>query len=453
MEDIWLDAQMRRCTIRLQDAISAVHLTMHRPAFGQSITPKRGSVLASPAMANWNPEPDYFFHWLRDSALVMDAVTTLGRRAVTPAGRSHWKSIFDDFVAFSLDLNTIDGGNFLPADYRTRVDPGCHQYLRDESDMALVRGDAVLGEPRFNPDGTPDTHRWARPQYDGAALRAITGLRHWQWVAGWGCPPAPALAALIFADLDFTLSRADHQCIGPWETDHAVDHHYYTTVTQCGALHHGALWAAGQGDAARAALYGDTARALSAALDLHWDDQNKFYRAARARVAADAEDHLDISVIMGVNHAHLPGLRHSVNDDRVRATLVALETMFIRDYPINAGGVGPAMGRFKSDVYFSGGAYYFSTFAAAEFYYRLATAGDRDLIARGDAIMALACRTIPLDGHLSEQFSKVSGEQNSARDLTWSYASFIAAYNARQQALVRHNTPLHRVILPGVRHG
>lgn len=453
MEDIWLDAQMRRCTIRLQNAISAVQITLHRPAFGQSITPRRGSVLASPAMADWNPEPDYFFHWLRDSALVMDAVTTLGRRSPTPAGQSHWNSIFDDFVAFSLDLNTIDGRNFLPADYRTRVDPGCHQYLRDESDMASVRGDAALGEPRFNPDGTPDTHRWARPQYDGAALRAITGLRHWQLAMEQGRTPAPALVALILADLDFTLSRADHPCIGPWETDHAIDHHYYTTVIQCGALHHGALWAADRGDAIRADLYRDAARALLVALDLHWDDQNKFYRAARGQAAADPEDHLDISVIMGVIYANLPGPRHSVDDDRVRSTLSALETLFARDYPINAGGAGPAMGRFKSDVYFSGGAYYFSTFAAAEFYYRLAAAGDHALIARGDAMMALARRTIPLDGHLSEQFSKVSGEQNSARDLTWSYASFITAYHARQQALVRHDIPLRRVILPGVSHG
>ncbi len=32
------------------------------------------------------------------------------------------------------------------------------------------------------------------------------------------------------------------------------------------------------------------------------------------------------------------------------------------------------MGRYEGDIYFTGGAFYFSTLAAAEFYYRFATA-------------------------------------------------------------------------------
>ena len=39
-------------------------------------------------------------------------------------------------------------------------------------------GDALLGEPRFNPDGTIDILQWARPQYDGPALRALACLRY-----------------------------------------------------------------------------------------------------------------------------------------------------------------------------------------------------------------------------------------------------------------------------------
>ena len=46
-------------------------------AFVQIIVPKPGSVVASPVLAAYDPEPDYFFHWYRDSALVMDALRLL----------------------------------------------------------------------------------------------------------------------------------------------------------------------------------------------------------------------------------------------------------------------------------------------------------------------------------------------------------------------------------------
>ena len=39
--------------------------------------PKPGSVVASPVLAAYDPEPDYFFHWYRDSAVVMDALRLL----------------------------------------------------------------------------------------------------------------------------------------------------------------------------------------------------------------------------------------------------------------------------------------------------------------------------------------------------------------------------------------
>ena len=58
-------------------SISPVGIVKLRPRFGQVIVPKPGSVVASPVLAAYDPEPDYFFHWYRDSALVMDALRLL----------------------------------------------------------------------------------------------------------------------------------------------------------------------------------------------------------------------------------------------------------------------------------------------------------------------------------------------------------------------------------------
>jgi glucoamylase len=40
----------------------------------------------------------------------------------------------------------------------------------------------------------------------------------------------------------------------------------------------------------------------------------------------------------------------------------------------------------------------------------------------------------PADGALSEQVDRATGQQTSARHLTWSYAAFIGAARARSRA-------------------
>jgi glucoamylase len=121
----------------------------------------------------------------------------------------------------------------------------------------------------------------------------------------------------------------------------------------------------------------------------------------------------------------------------MHATLAALERLFAADYPINhrrPGSRGPAMGRYAGDVYYSGGAYYFSTLGAAEFCFRAAAGvrADAAWIARGDAYLETVRIHTPESGELSEQFDKKTGVQSSAKQLAWSYAAFISCVTARR---------------------
>jgi glucoamylase len=98
------------------------------------------------------------------------------------------------------------------------------------------------------------------------------------------------------------------------------------------------------------------------------------------------------------------------------------------------------MGRYEGDVYYSGGAYYFSTLGAAEFCFLAAAAGaqggaDR-WIARGDAFLETVRAFTPESGDLSEQFDQRAGEQTSAKHLAWSYAAFISCVAARRAAIL-----------------
>src|SRR5947207_1953354 len=87
--ETWIDRQYGFSAKAILESVSPVGIVKTRPGFGQTIVPKRGSIIASPVLADWNPDPDYFFHWFRDSAIVIDAMRvlhedgTLGAEALT----------------------------------------------------------------------------------------------------------------------------------------------------------------------------------------------------------------------------------------------------------------------------------------------------------------------------------------------------------------------------------
>src|SRR3546814_14385570 len=86
--DAWIAAQARHSATAMEQAISATRLVRRREAYGQVMVPAPGSVLASPVIADWDPEPDSFFHWVRESAIVMRSVAALMQDAESEAQRA-----------------------------------------------------------------------------------------------------------------------------------------------------------------------------------------------------------------------------------------------------------------------------------------------------------------------------------------------------------------------------
>ena len=292
----------------------------------------------------------------------------------------------------------------------------------------------MLGEVRYNADCTIDFLKWSRPQYDGVAARALTCLRF------LNTPPAlPQMhehaAALLRQDLDYTLKHAGALSVDIWEEENAL--HYYTVLLQYEALRQGAVWAARRGDTVLAAAWSEAADRLRTGLEAFWSAEKGFLLSRIMPPGGTTAKELDVSVILGVLHSGRKEGPHSIGDARVAATLARLEALFAADYALNRqAGAALAFGRYEGDTYFSGGAYFFCTFGAAEFYYRrAAAAGDASLIAKGDAILGMARRSIPPSGEISEQFDQATGAQTSAKSLTWSYASYLTCWRARNAAL------------------
>ncbi len=431
----WGGELVRHCAAKLVKCISATDLEMNRSGFGQVIRPAPGSVLASPSVAFDSGAPDYFFHWIRDSAAVMDAARILAKAGEPSAD---WAALFNEFVQFSLDLRKIDGPRFLGSgDFRAKTLPEMQQYLRPNEEIAAVHGNAVPGEARYNADGSLDFLRWNRPQHDGPASRALVAMRFEEDGIRISGETKGRLTELIHTDLAYTAKNAGQLCYDIWEEEFA--RHYYTLLVQVSALEKGAARADRGGMAADATFFSARARDLRRMLDAFGAPSLGFYRSRTQGPGGESPKALDFAVILGVLHAGLDKGSHSVQDKQVMLTFRKLQELFAAEYAINsAGGQGIMFGRYKGDSYVSGGAYYFSTFGAAEYYYRLAQTDPGHqvaLIERGDAILSRIREFIPASGCLSEQFDQTTGEQTSAKDLSWSYACFITAWYARQMAL------------------
>ena len=108
--DDWIDDEARFAASAMLRAVSATNLIKERPGFGQRVVPARGSVLASPVPAAYDPDPDYFFHWFRDLAIIIDALRVAEvERLETQAAVERLR----EFVAFDLAVRKLDGREFV----------------------------------------------------------------------------------------------------------------------------------------------------------------------------------------------------------------------------------------------------------------------------------------------------------------------------------------------------
>lgn len=420
----WIDAQTQVSAERMALVVSATSLVKTRAGFAQTVTPARGSVLAAPTVAD--VPPDYFFHWVRDSAAVMDAAIVLVKNGVHA---DEWRNAFEDFVEFSLGLRDISGPRFLAeaGDFRSLMDPGFLQFVRPDDELAAIEGGRVPGDVRYSADGKLDFIRWNRPQHDGPAARALMGMSAVTAGISSSRKAEVRLTDLIRGDLDYTLQHAGDPCFDVWEEESAQ--HYYTALLQYAALSRGSDWALTRGEHDYAGCLKRAAGEMVVLLDTFWSEEKGYFRSRIFADGTGSPKDPDFAVLMGVLHAGLDDGPHSARDPRVFSTLKASEALFARTLGINRGRTkGLAYGRYDGDDYVGGGAWYFCTLAAAELYYRR---GER---AAGDAILEHVRGTLPANGSMTEQFDRDTAAQTSAPDLGWSYAAFITAGEARRQA-------------------
>src|SRR5580693_455387 len=139
--DRWIERQYRHSAAAMLRSVSPLGIVKHRPGFAQSVQPRKGSIVASPVLGAYDPEPDYFFHWFRDAAVVLEALLVLYRESADPAFLAH----FADFARFSWSLQDLDGRLIAALPWRDAVAQDFKQFLRSEENLSAAHGEVLLG--------------------------------------------------------------------------------------------------------------------------------------------------------------------------------------------------------------------------------------------------------------------------------------------------------------------
>ena len=271
------------------------------PTSGSALSPRPGSVLASPVLAAYDPDPDYFFHWFRDSAIVIDALRTAredGRVDATAVDRLR------EFVEFSQSVRGLDGREFIrdgavPGQVRAVLSAICAAQRGDRGGLRRrgAGGSARQSgrNARLHPLGAP-AERWAGAR--GSRAHALARGR----ARPRGDPSERPCSSSSIGDLDFVLSRARAPSFDIWEEERG--YHYFTQLVQAEALARGAEWLEEAGEAARARACRAAADALAPSLDAYWSTADGFYRSRMSVTGGGSpQKALDIAVILGVLHA------------------------------------------------------------------------------------------------------------------------------------------------------
>ncbi|KAI1084431.1 carbohydrate-binding module family 20 protein [Whalleya microplaca] len=399
-----------------------------------------GVVVASPSTS----EPDYFYTWTRDAALVFK---TIAQRFAASYDATLQTQI-QNYIIAQASLQNLDNPSGTLSD------------------------GTGLGEPKFNADLSAFTDSWGRPQRDGPALRAIALMEYADWLLanGYESTVTDVIWPIVKNDLAYVAQYWNQSGFDLWEEVQGSS--FFTVAAQHRSLVQGSGLATTLGESPDD--YDAVAPQILCFQQTFWSSEG--YALANIN-GNNGRSGKDANVILASIHSFDPALGCDAAtfqpcSDRALSSHKVIVDSFRDIYTLNSGipaGTAPAVGRYPEDTYYSGNPWYLNTLAAAEQLYDalyvwqtegVITVTDVSLaffqdfsadVAAGDyasdsetytalfdAITAYAegfvdvvSQYTPDGGALAEQFGREDGTPLSARDLTWSYASFLSAVARR----------------------
>ncbi|MDA8793778.1 glycoside hydrolase family 15 protein, partial [Bacteriovoracaceae bacterium] len=393
-----------------------------------------GFIIASPSL-----EPNYYFHWVRDAALVM---------------KSLFKYLSDKEKIVFFD------------DYAKLV-------LQHQNTKTNI---SSLGEVKYKKDGTAYTGPWGRPQNDGPALRSLTLIEYFLYIKSnnlkYSLPDDhfyslnPKSHAVIKKDLDYIVKVWKEKDYDLWEE--VKGDHFFTKMVQAEALLQGMKVANLYGDSISAIKYESTYEEINEFLNKFFNVSQKYFFSTINWSGGHntKTTYIDTATILAFNQ-----IKHPYNINSNNNFKKVVDT-FRNLYKINKNRNEYALGRYPEDFYFGGNPWFLLTAAAGEYIYKMVDRVNRQykisssqfpkdfipgfkipqtkqfspeqknqllqaLFSYGDEFLKTIQKHVDLNsGRMDEQFHRDNGYMLSAKHLTWSYSAFLSMKKARDKAQV-----------------
>lgn len=369
-----------------------------------------GAVIASPSQK----DPDYFYHWTRDAGLSMFEIAREYRMTQSLDRKSKLENLLKNWVDFEIRA-------------------------QESSSRAFGK----LGEPKFTVRGDVYSGNWARPQNDGPAIRALAMIHYATSLLSEGKIDAvnrlyrsemPAQAP-IKRDLEFVAEHWREKDYDLWEE--VRGEHFFSRMAQRAALIRGGVLAQQLNDQNAANFYSQQAKLIEKSIERHIDSGRMIIIPTLGIIGDNKgkSSDLDTAVVLASLYFSLEDGFFDPSHSYVLSSAKKLEDSFNALYPINWNYkiMGTAIGRYPEDVYDGigfgkGNPWFLTTAAFAELHCRLSS---YDL---GKRFLLRNVQHADQDGHLSEQMNRVTGFEQGARDLTWSYVAYLRAFRACDQS-------------------
>jgi glucoamylase len=280
-------------------------------------------VVASPSTV----DPDYYYHWIRDSSLVFKLIIDLYTQGQDNSLRSH----IDEFLTATSHLQTVNNPSGTTASGNN------------------------LGEPKFYVNETAFEGSWGRPQRDGPALRSTALITYANYLLSQGNSTfvTNTIWPVVQTDLNYVAQNWNQTTYDLWEEVRSSS--FFTTAVQHRALREGATLAQKLGKSVPTwTTQADNALCF---LQSYWSAKD-----SHAIANFGQRSGIDANTVLASIHsfdaqAGCDAATFQPCSDKALANLKTYVESFRSVYPLNsAAGSGDALavGRYAEDVYYNG---------------------------------------------------------------------------------------------------
>ena len=326
-------------------------------------------------IASRSNEPNYNYHWIRDSALVMRSIIN----------------------AYKLDND--------PLLFKYII-----QYIENENKLQNVKTLSGLGEPKYNLNGTSFDDNWGRPQNDGPALRGIMMIKIYKLLENYNFIKFQVLS-IIKKDLEYTIKNLDKPCFDLWEEK--LGYHFYTRMLQLKFLK----------DYEKIFktflnynLY-DVINNFTEKINHHLE-QNDIISSFNCE--GEISKRYDASVFLAFTHIDFDkSIMSSVSIKLCEKNIINLAYFFKEKYSRKIDA--HLIGRYENDKYYNGHIWIICSLGLAQVYLYLNRKKDAENIIS-------FIKNIDENLDLDEQYNLDTGKQLSAKNLTWNYSELFNTY-------------------------